>query len=297
MPAVPLNILLEKNLLPNESLSVPYPPGKTEGNFFGSSNHTMGVDASFFRAPRDFIILPQPDRIILRWHGQHALRGGSLLNIMLDEPGSDFYHDPKAGITILNMVASQMFLANLGAPRNAIGDFYVTVSKVAAQGALPLTGNAPNTPRTVVVHASEDNAERVFRIEGEDLYGRSMAEEITGPAGEAETSEGKKAFAKVTRITVDAACKGEIAVGTGNTFGLPVFLPAPGFVMRVLINGEETTDGIIESGESGLPGPRTKDRRGTYTPPTKIALNGQKAIFVLLSLPNPANIGIPDYAG
>jgi hypothetical protein len=54
--------------------------------------------------------------------------------------------------------------------------------------------------------------------------------------------------------------------------------------------------GLIIAGSDEVPDATTGDRRGTYTPPSSVVMDGKKAIYLLLSLPNPGNIGIPDYA-
>ena len=51
--------------------------------------------------------------------------------------------------------------------------------------------------------------------------------------------------------------------------------------------------GIVISGDNSMPGPTTSDTRGTYTPPSK--LDGRHTIHLIVSLPNPGNIGLADF--
>ncbi|MGB1540340.1 MAG: hypothetical protein ACPG80_05220, partial [Rickettsiales bacterium] len=145
--------------------------------------------------------------------------------------------------------------------------------------------------------STQDNSHCTFRIEGQDIYGRNMIEDITGPTAEAGRSDGNKAFSKISRISVSGDCYGEISVGSGSKLGLPVFLPGPGFVIREMLNGVGTTGGVIVAGETRFPSATTSDVRGTYTPPRPQELDGRTAVHLLLSLPSPGNIGLPDYTG
>lgn len=294
MPFVPMNILLDKPLAIGGTLTMPYPAGKNEGHFTGAVNHTLAVDSSFFRSPIDFIVFTQPDRIVFTWQGKMALPPGSLLNLQLDMPGGDFYYDAKLGITVINMVASPFFMINLGAPEASDPNFWLPAAAVSEAKPLKPARASSEAARNVIVHSEQDNSACIFTIEGEDMYKRTMVEKILAGSG---ANEGKKAFARILRITPSAPCNGNVSVGSGDRLGLPVFLPSPGYVIREVINGVATNGGTILSGETGMPAATTGDRRGTYTPPVNIALDGKHSIHLLLSLPAPGNIGIPDYAG
>jgi hypothetical protein len=290
-----MNIILEHTLPPKGMLTLPYPEGKNEGHFFGGVNHTLSIEGNFFRSPRDFTLLTQPDRILFTWQGKFALPAGALLNVQAEIPGGDFYFDAKLGITVLNMVHSPMFMVNLASP--AASDDHYWVAQGAVSGTHPLKLAHTQTPiaRNLVIHSSGDNSHATFIIEGEDLYRRGMLEKITAPA--TGKAEGRKAFTMVHRITSTHPCNGTISVGTGDRLGLPVFLPSRGYLLREIINGDAVTGGIIFAGETAPPTAITGDRRGTYTPPPDFKPNGKHSVHLLLSLLAPGNIGIPDYAG
>lgn len=297
MPYVPINLMLDREIPIGDTLQIPYPRGKNEGSFFSAINHNMGVDGQFYVCPKDFVVTMRKEHILLHWHGVRPLRKGMILNIQLEEPGGDFYFDQKRGTTILNMVQSSMYLVNLGGPRVENANLYVRSFHVAQAGQLPISGEQPFTARNVVVHSTQDNSHCTFRIEGIDIYGRPMVEDIQGPSEEASRSDGNKAFGKVTKITVNAECHGEISIGSGSKLGLPVFLPAPGFVIRETMNGVAVVGGVIVPGETRYPTATSGDTRGTYTPPRPQELDGRTAIHLLVSLPSPGNIGLPDFAG
>lgn len=292
-----INVLLEHNLPYGGSVTIPYPVGKNHGHFFSAVHHSMAINASFFKAPQDFIIDAQPDRLILTWRGAFAIPAGTLLNLQLEEPCGEFYRDLKNGTVALGVCHSQLFLVNVGFPAAADGEYFIRAREVPAPGPLELAGMFNATPRNVVLGVSAGNADCPFVIEGEDLYGRKMIEHLAAPAA-AGVVEGQKSFQKVTRIAASHACKGTVKLGTGNRLGLPVFLPGRAFLMREIVDGDMITGGVIVPGSTILPAAATTgDRRGTYTPPASHAPDGKRFLQLMLSLPNPGNIGAFDYAG
>ena len=295
MPYVAVNFVLDKPLPLNGSLTIPYPEGKNEGHFFSAVNHTISAGATFFRAPRDFVVITLPDRIQILWRIAQTVPAGTIINLQLEEPCGEFYRDMRMGIAVPGLVESRTYLINLSAPKLAYSDYYVAATNVPDPRSLPLLNNSVVTPRNVVIHSTADNTHCEFTIEGEDLYGRPMIEILNGPV--VGQTVGNKAFARVNKISTSQQCKGEISVGIGNKVGLPVFLPGPGYVTSEIINGLRIYGGTITSGEKGYPGPRTGDVRGTYSPPENFPLNGKNTIHLLVSLTNPSNIGLPDYAG
>lgn len=297
MPYVPINLMLERDILRGDSITVGYPRGKNEGSFFSAINHNMGIDGRFYICPKDFIVTMKKDHFALHWRGPHDLKKGTLINLQLEEPGSDFYFDPKRGNTILNMVQSSMYMVNLGGPRVENANLYVRSMRVEGLKELLVSGEQPYTARNVVIHSTQDNSDCIFRITGRDLYRRPVVEDIKGPTDISGRMDGNKAFARVTHIAVKGECRGEISIGTGSKLGLPVFLPAAGFVMREMLNGIAVTGGIITPGETRVPTATSGDTRGTYIPPHPHNLDGATAVHLLLSLPSPGNIGLPDYAG
>lgn len=297
MPYVPVNLLLDRDVPRGDTLNIPYPRGKNEGSFFSAINHNLGIDGQFYLCPKDFIVTMKQDHLAFHWHGPKDLRRGMLLNLQLEEPGGDFYFDQKRGTTILNMVQSSLYLVNLGGPRVENANLFVRSQAVIGNAPLPLSGEQPYTSRNVVIHSTQDNSHCIFRLEGVDLYGRPMVEEIKGPSEETGRTDGAKAFTKLTKITVKGECRGEISVGTGSRLGLPVFLPAAGFVIRETMNGVAVAGGVVTPGETRFPTATTSDTRGTYSPPRPHELDGRTAIHLLVSLPSPGNIGLPDYHG
>lgn len=295
MPYVKLNTVLKQDLIPNEKLELKYPEGVTQGSFFGAIDHTLGIESRFFRAPKDFIVIPTHDNIVIHWSSNIRVPAGALMHFQFQEQGGDFYSDPRTGITVKGMVQSPTFLVNLGSMADKDPNFYVQSAPIPEAGRLLLTNNKPDAARNVIIHSDADETHAVFTVEGEDVYLRPMVENIKGPS--TNIINGKKAFAKINRITVTEACNGNVSIGTGNRLGLPVFVPGQGYVLQEMVNGMPISGGMIVSGELNVPTATTGDRRGTYSPPPSVPLNGRDTIQLFLILPNPGNIGTPDFAG
>lgn len=295
MPYVPVNIVLTKKMRAGDDFSLPYPAGKNKGSFFGVFNHTMACEDRFYRAPNDFLVIPEDDRLLMYWRSPRLLPKDAIMHLQLEEMGSAFYFDPQTGVTVQNTLHANIFMINLQSPLPASTSHFMPSAPVTAAGALTLANPKSDVPRNVTIHSSGDDSARTFRVEGDDVYLRPMIEDISG--GNAGISEGKKAFARIARITVDGPCAGDIQIGFGMRLGIPVFLPASGYVIRELINGEIAPAGIIEPGEFGVPAAKTGDRRGVYIPSPTVTLDGHTPVHLLISLPNPGNIGTPDYAG
>lgn len=293
MPHVNSNIVLKSALKPGDTLTFPYPEGKNEASFFGAFNHNFVENDVFYKSPVDFTVHPKAEHLELHWEGNKTLPEGGILYMRLEELGTLYYNDPKTNVTLNHTVPSNVFMVNLRAPKEKDRNFYVAREKIASSGELTLKTTTPDVPRNVTILSTAHDTARRFQVDGFDCYERPMTETIQGP--NAGVRQGKKAFAKVTRITVDDVCSGDIAIGIGNRLGLPVFLPAPGYVIKALVNGVEPKQGMVISGEVGKPAATSGDRRGTYTPSPSVKLNGRNAIYLLMSLPNPGNIGSPDF--
>ncbi len=295
MPYVKLNTVLKQDLSPNDKIELKYPEGVTQGSFFGSIDHTLGIESRFFRSPKDFIVIPTHDNIVIHWAANIRVPAGALMHFQLQEQGGEFYTDNKTGVTVKGMVHSPTFLVNLGSVADKDANYYVQANSVDEAGRLLLTNNKPDVPRNVTIHSNDDESTVTFVVEGEDVYLRPMIENIKGPT--TGVINGKKAFAKINKITVSGRCNGNVSIGTGNRLGLPVFVPGQGYILQEMVNGMPITGGMIVAGELNVPTATTGDRRGTYSPPPSVPLNGRDTIQLFLILPNPGNIGTPDFAG
>lgn len=295
MASSTFNIVLKENLLPGTMLSMPYPEGKNKNHFFASSDHKLSVGATFYRYPRDFLITFAEDRIVLHWKFDRTMPAGTVLHFMIDEPIAEHFRSNKIDVAIEGMVAAPVHLITLGSPLTSDEEFYFSGSH-ARLGPIQLEQSTPDAPRNVTITANHDNSHAIFTVEGEDIYGLRMIEQIIGPKAN-QTAAGKKSFAKLLRVEPNQPCREIVQIGTGNTFGLPVFLPAEGFVISQIIDGNNVTGGIITPGDSDIPTATSGDRRGTYILPPGYVADGKKLVMLLVALVNPSNIGTPDYEG
>jgi hypothetical protein len=295
MPYVKLNTVLKQDLSPNDKMELKYPEGVTQGSFFGASDHTLGIESRFFRAPKDFIVIPTQENIVVQWTSNLKVPAGALMHFQFQEQGGDYYTDNRTGVTVKGMVQSPTFLVNLGSVTEKDQNFYVQSAEVPSAGRMLLSNNKPDVARNLIIHSTADESAAIFTIEGEDVYLRPMIEQIKGPS--TGIINGKKAFAKINKISISTASKGSVSIGTGNRLGLPVFIPGQGYILQEMINGMPINGGMVVSGELNVPTATTGDRRGTYSPPPSVQLNGRDTIQLFLILPNPGNIGTPDFAG
>ncbi len=292
MPYIPLNIVSEKTLTQNVSVNIPYPSGKNQGNFFGSFNHTLGIESRFFRSPQDFMLIPTPECLILNWRSKVVIEKNSILHFQIEELGGDYYFDNKTGVTVHGMVASPLFMVNLQTPLPENPIFYLPETIIKSSGTLPIVNSKPDVARNVVIKSSAVEFDITFRIEGSDPYGRPVVEDLDSFSE--YVAIGKKAFTEISRISVNNRCAGEISIGTGRRFGLPSFLPASGYLISAIFGGKAINNGVAIAGETGIPDFKSGDRRGTYEPPSSVLLDGKTPLHLLVSLPNAGNIGAHD---
>lgn len=108
-------------------------------------------------------------------------------------------------------------------PDNVDADGISVAAAVAAAGNLTLGGAltsggvfAGDYARQIAITSSADDSGRTFTITGTDPNGVAQTEAITGP--NTTTVESTKYFKTITSIAADAACAGNISVGTVDEF-------------------------------------------------------------------------------
>jgi hypothetical protein len=120
----------------------------------------------------------------------------------------------------------------------------------------------------VVTHASSVVA-LSGTITGYDMYDLPLTEAWSVTAGTtSKTFTGKKAFKRVTSVTIVAAGNASadtVIIGTGSVLGLEVAteLGATGAAVKEYVAGSLVTNGVIVALSTS-----TGDPRGTYTPNT-----------------------------
>ena len=111
-------------------------------------------------------------------------------------------------------------------PDNVDADGLSVAAAVAAAGNLTLGGAltsggvfTADYPRQIAITSSGNDSARTFTVTGTDPNGVAQTEAITGP--NATSVESTKYFKTITSIAVDAACAGNISVGTVDEFVTP----------------------------------------------------------------------------
>ncbi|MBU2051509.1 MAG: hypothetical protein KKH61_21370 [Gammaproteobacteria bacterium] len=112
----------------------------------------------------------------------------------------------------------------------------------------------------------------VITVYGFDYLGQPMYEEIT--MNGTTSVEGKKAFARVTRIVTGTDADSALDVGWGNVLGLPYKLID---LITELVDGLEPADaGAVVKGINTAQTATSADSRGTYTPHANNVPDGSK---------------------
>jgi len=137
---------------------------------------------------------------------------------------------------------------------------------LVANGSATIGSRTDNFGRCVGVYSGGDLSARTFTVNGLDVYGAPMTENIAGPNN--TTTAGVKAFWRVTSVTVNGAVGTNVEVGTIDKFGLPLFLGNLSQVVRVgwaatlADNAATVAVGVTTSPATATTG----DVRGTVVP-------------------------------
>ncbi len=136
---------------------------------------------------------------------------------------------------------------------------------------------------------------QVITITGYDHYNQLMVENITLGAA---TINGKKAFKKVTGVSISAATIGNVIVGTTIIFGVPYRVNGR-YALQVFFDTAFTTDGTFVAAVTSTATATTGDVRGTYTPATSPDGSKKLVFYALIEDPDTAAgfYGVDQYAG
>jgi hypothetical protein len=218
-----------------------------------------------------------------------TLPAGTAIVVQLDRLGGEILPPAARMANPGKMGRLRPVAINLGAPdaaaANNIGASQGVTGGVAGlvNGALATAGVATlDVPRNVVAAWTNTS---ILTVTGFDEYGVAMSE----VSASGTTFAGKKAFKRVTGFTFSATVTGA-TVGTGDVFGLPVFLPQAGNVVREMQDGANATAGTLVAGVSTKATTTTGDVRGTYDP--NAAADGARAFQLIAMLPDPAYRGV-----
>lgn len=290
-----------------EGLEYPPTTGPTdEGHYYGGTQHRLVMAQQHLTSPQDFTLTLTTTTITLTNKSGSTWAAGSAYKLEIQEPGSPlFINDPIQAIKGKAARTAKLVpvLVNLGAPDAPDVDGICATQLKASAGALSINGALASggevildCPRGVVVDTdSAGDTTQVVTVSGYDVYGKKMVETIT--CNGTTAVQGKKAFSVITDVSISAALTANIFIGTTDVLGLPVFLPGTtaGYCVRELENGAAATAGAFVAGVQTAGGTTATDGdvRGTYDPNS--TADGDKVFQVMLMLPDPDYLGMPQY--
>lgn len=283
---------------------------QTAGNYFGAKGHSLVIGSNDpLTNIRDFTVaLTNQSTVTVTNRSTATWKAGNAFVLQLDQRGQRLYqdNDPVFARKLMNMSLAETFLINLGMPAAASATAVIGTAAfgttTSVSGVEKLT--APvflDVPRAVSITSNNaaDTSAFTARITGRDAYGQAMVETLAFNG--AATVQGNKAFSIITSVRAihasGTALTGACSVGTTTKLGLPVFVPSAGFVLREIQDGAVATAGTFAYGITTAGGSTatTGDVRGTYIPNS--APNGALTYELIVCVPDPGDIGIPQFAG
>jgi hypothetical protein len=275
------------------TFTVGYPDGTDSGHFTGAFGHKMWVSSfqTLLSSPSQFTLTFGTSSITVTYLGTTTIPAGARVSLQIDGLGSDDRTiKTRVGSAKRTSVVTPVLIA-LGAPDVADADGVCasqTITTTAAiNGALASGGVATfDQPRNIVAAWT---GTAVLTFNGTDEYGNAVREASASGTSHA----GKKAFKTVTSITTSAEAT-SATVGTGDVFGLPVFI-AGSSIVRELQDGVLATAGTIAIGISATATATTGDVRGTYDP--NAAADGAKSFQLYALVQDPSYTGGTQFSG
>lgn len=169
-------------------------------------------------------------------------------------------------------------------------EYGVAVKPVVRAGAARVYDPAQLLGRNVTITAGSTTGSGNVIVRGYDVYEQPMSEVLAIPAT-AITVSGKKAFKYISSVQAQAGAvtTGNVSVGTGDVFGIPVrvdlFEAAAIFYNNVQIVGAAGTfpTGLVYADQTPVATTTTGDVRGTYA--VQSASDGVKRLVVYHQAP------------
>ncbi len=276
------------------TITFSYPAGTNAGSFV-AFGHKLWVDKfqRLLESPTDFTVSFGASNITVTYKGSTTIPAGAALDAQFNQLGEDA-GTPEVSPKIEGVQPLLTVKLGLGAPIAADADGVcasqagTAATAMTIDGALASGGVATfDVPRNVV--AAWTNT-ATLTVTGTDVYGNVVKE----TSGSGTSMAGKKAFKTITSVVPSANITGA-TVGTGDVFGLPVFLPGTAYILKELQDGAAATAGTAVAGVSSAATATTGDVRGTYDP--NAAADGAKVFDLIVALGDPDYKGVAQYAG
>lgn len=289
---VTASVVLSAAVATNGTFTVGYPAGVSGGNFKNGTGHrliALGADLAW---PAGFTVSFGATSATVTYLGTTTLPSGTTVRAEFHMSSGDNEQDRYIpGVARAGTVTP--LVLDLGTPAAAAANNICTSQAVntttaTLNGTLVSGGIATlDVPRALVAAWTTT---AIVTVVGTDEYGVAVAEK----SASGTSFTGKKAFKTVTSVSFNANVTGA-TVGTGDVLGLPVFLPAAGYILKELEDDAAATAGTTVAGVVTAPSYTTGDVRGTYDPNS--ACDGSKGFRLVVALADPTNKGLTQYAG
>ncbi|CAK0773576.1 conserved hypothetical protein [uncultured Gammaproteobacteria bacterium] len=290
---VTASVVLSSAVATNGTFTVGYPAGVSGGMFKNGSGHRLIALGADLACPAGFTVSFGAALATVTYLGTTTLPIGTTVRVQFNTSGGDTEFDRYLP-GMLRTGFGQSIIVDLGTPVTATATGICTSQSISSGVAASLNGALASggvvtldVPRALVAAWTTT---AILTITGTDEYGAAVVEKSASGTGHT----GKKAFKTVTSIVPNASITGA-TVGTGDVLGLPVFLPSTAFVVKELEDDAAPTGGTLVAGVVTAPSGTTGDVRGSYDPNS--ACNNAKGFRLVLTLADPTNKGLTQYAG
>lgn len=276
------------------TFTVSYPQGTNKGTFTGAVQHGLSLGGKDLVHFDQFLAAPGASNITITNRSGSTWAAGGAFVLGLEVPGPRDVRDENGKNPILRANSMRVVQVNLGAPITADADGISASQSVGVGAAFLLNGALLSGGKMVLdvarnVVAAWTNTS-VITVTGKDEYGNTVVESSASGTSFA----GKKAFKEITRVTSSASITGA-TVGTGDVFGLPLFVESSGLLLKELQDGAAPTAGTLVVADSAKATATTGDVRGTYDP--NAAADGSKSFQLWIVESDPAYRGPSQFAG
>ena len=298
------------------TFTVGYAPGRNQGYFQFGTGSKLQVDGfGDLEAPVGFSFSLGATLITVTNRSGSTMKAGTAFRLQMEELGDRQFRTgydrnksavrPVTAPPLTNASwRGGLIVVSLGAPVVGAATQVTTAQLTGAAADLAIDGTlavggvafTDGAPRNFTLTDVTTNQSAItFTVRGFDEYGNAMTETLAGPNN--NTVSGKKAFRRISRVSASAAIlTNGVSVGFGNVLGLPLFLPAAGFILKELQDGAVATAGTTVAGVQTAGGATATDGdvRGTYLP--NATPDGTKELHLVLCLPDPGYLGFPQFA-
>lgn len=278
-------------------------PNLTQGNFnISDSKHTLKIGNNIYSSPQDFTLTfnANASGITVTNRGTTTWPAGSVAALGLNTNGNTVQTTaPRASTRV---VPAREIILDLGSPAAAAATTICAAQAIASatnaviNGTLAIGGvGFPDVPRGLsLVSSNAGDTTQTVTITGLDEWGQTVVE--TATLNGTTTVNANKAFAAVTRVAVSAAMTGNLSVGSSTKLGLPLAVRNVTQVRGEALDAAVATAGTFAYALSNtVPSATNGDVRGTYIPNS--APDGSRAFKLTVSLPDPSDIGVAQFAG